>query len=160
MQKTQSENIQTKVFEHRSIMPTTLEAMMNFHAQPEALPKLTPFPIIAQLLRDDRVSLTAGELEFRLWFAFIPVRWLAQHEAVDNEAHAFADRMLEGPMAFWLHQHIFKEVPEGVELIDRITLAHQSGWKGFFTRLFFDGLPLRFLFIYRHLRTRFATRKG
>ena len=25
--------------------------------------------------------------------------------------------MIEGPMAFWLHQHIFREVPGGVELI-------------------------------------------
>jgi hypothetical protein len=30
---------------------------------------------------------------------------------------------------------------------------------GLFTRLFFDGLPLRFLFFYRHLRTRMVIGK-
>lgn len=149
-----------KVFEHRSIIATTMAAMLAFHEDPKALARLTPPPplMFMQVLRDDRTSLTAGELEFRLWFGPLPVRWLARHEPGPTDT-SFADRMLVGPMAYWEHQHIFREVEGGIELTDRITLAHKTGAAGLLSRLIFDGLPLRLLFVYRHLRTRLALRQ-
>jgi ligand-binding SRPBCC domain-containing protein len=146
---------ETKTFEHRSIIYTTLEAARDFHADPQALSRLTPPPLFIQVLRDERVSLTEGEVEFNLWFGPLPVRWLARHEAGPDDS-SFIDRMLKGPMAAWEHLHSFRPVEGGVELMDRIRLTHPSGWKGVFTRLIFDGLPLRFLFVYRHWRTRRA----
>ncbi len=148
-----------KVFIHRSIMPTTLDAMTAFHADPQALARLTPpLPLMFfQVLRDDRRALTEGELEFRLWFGPVPVHWLARHEPGPTE-HSFQDVMVEGPMAAWEHQHIFEAVDGGVRLTDHITLAHKPGLPGLLTRLVFDGLPLRLLFIYRHFRTRRALR--
>ena len=145
----------TKVFEHRSVIPTTLDRMVAFHDDPKALSRLTPPPplMLMQVLRDDRTSLTEGELEFRLWFGFVPVRWVARHEPGPTPT-SFADRMLVGPMEVWEHQHIFRDVPGGVELVDHITLAHKPGLPGLLTRLIFDGLPLRLLFVYRHWRTR------
>lgn len=149
---------QPQVFEHRSVIPATIGQVMAFHEDPAALKRLTPFPIIVQLHRDDRTSLTDGELEFTLWFGPLPVLWLALHEP-GPVATSFVDRTLRGPVESWVHQHIFREVPGGVELTDRITIAHRKGglW-GLFTRLFFGGLPLRFLFVYRHLRTRLGVR--
>lgn len=148
----------THVFEHRSFFSVSAEDMTAFHAQPRAFSILTPPPIFLQVLRDDRTSLTNGEIEFRLWFGPLPVHWLARHEPGSIET-SFIDRQLNGPMAVWEHQHIFQPVQGGVELIDHITLAHKPGLPGIFSRLIFDGLPLRFLFIYRHLRTRFELRK-
>ena len=147
-----------KIFEYRSIIPTTVDAVRAFHANPNALSLLTPPPISIQIVRDTRVSLTEGELEFNLWLGLVPVRWLARHEPGPT-ASSFVDRMLSGPMAVWEHQHNFRPVPSGVELIDRITLAHAAGWKGVLTRLLFDGIPLRMLFVYRHWRTGRALRK-
>ncbi|MBZ0293231.1 MAG: hypothetical protein K8L99_11755 [Anaerolineae bacterium] len=148
-----------KVFEKRSVFNTTMDRMLDFHQNPRALSMLTPPPIFVQVLRDERSSLTHGELEFRLWFGPFPVCWLARHEPGPN-ATSFVDRMIEGPMALWEHQHIFREVAGGIELTDRVTLAHKSGWAGLVTRLIFDGLPLRMLFMYRHFRTRLAVRKS
>src|SRR5262245_42463225 len=145
------------VFEKRSIFPTTMQRMMAFHEYPRAINRLTPPPIFVQCLRDDRKSLTEGDLTFRLWFGVIPVRWVARHEPGPTET-SFADRMMDGPLASWLHEHIFREVPGGVELTDRITFEHKPGLPGLLTRLVFDGLPLRLLFFYRHLRTRWGTR--
>lgn len=145
------------VFERRSVIPTTLDQMVAFHNDPRALSTLTPPPMIMQVLRDDRTALTQGEIEFRLWFGPVPVRWLARHEPGPIET-SFTDRMIDGPMAHWEHQHIFREVSDGVELLDHITLAHKPGLAGVFSRLIFDGLPLRILFMYRHLRTRLALR--
>lgn len=144
-----------RVFEHRSILPTTAKALFDFHSAPRAFLTLTPPPIFIQALRDDRTSLTDGTLEFRLWFGPIPVRWVARHEPGPIPT-SFVDRQLSGPLAYWEHHHIFQPAVNGAELIDRITLAHKPGLTGLLTRLVFDGLPLRLLFIYRHLRTRIS----
>jgi ligand-binding SRPBCC domain-containing protein len=141
-----------KTFEHRSIYRTSIEAMTRFHNAPNALQVLTPPPLIVQMLRDERVSLTQGEVVFRLWFGPVPVLWQARHERGSWPA-SFIDRMLNGPMASWEHEHIFREVDQGVELTDRIAYAHKAGWQGVLTRLVFDGFALRFLFWYRHWRT-------
>lgn len=135
-------------------MPTTIERMMAFHMDKRVLWKLTPPPILVHEVRNTRVGLTSGDVEFILWFGFIPARWLARHEPGPTPT-SFVDRMIRGPVAYWEHQHVFREVEGGVELTDRITLAHKpGGFWGVFTRLFFDGLPLRILFTYRHWRTR------
>lgn len=146
-------------YQFRSIIPGTARAAMEFHNEPTAFKQLTPFPIFVQVHRDDRTSLTDGDVEFTLWFAFIPLRWKARHEPGPSE-FSFADRMITGPMKVWRHQHVFRDVPGGVELTDCLTLEYpNSGVMALFTRLFFSGLPLRFLFFYRHLRTRFGMKK-
>jgi ligand-binding SRPBCC domain-containing protein len=142
-----------KTFEHRSFIPTSPEHVMAFHAEPRALTRLAMPPTVIQVLRDERASLTSGEIEFNLWLGPVPVRWVAVHEPGPIDT-SFTDRMVRGPMACWEHQHIFEPAQDGTWLIDRITLAHKPGLRGFLTRLLFDGLPLRLLFIYRHWRTR------
>lgn len=152
-----------KIFEQKTILNTSLQQVIDFHAQPRAFGKLTPFPIFMQMHRDERTALTEGELEFTLWFGFIPIRWIAQHEPgpiqESDTGYSFADRQLQGPMGSWYHQHIFEVADGGVQLTDRITLSHKPGFKGLLTRLFFDGLPLRILFMYRHWRTRRAVER-
>src|SRR5688572_12784826 len=101
--------MRSKIFTHTSVMPTTVEAMVQFHDHPKAFSILTPPPIFVQMLRDDRVSLTEGEVEFNLWFGPIPIRWIARHEPGPTES-SFMDRMLRGPMAQWEHRHFFQAV--------------------------------------------------
>ena len=148
-----------KTYRHRSVMPTTVEAMTRFHDAPNALRVLTPPPLIVQMVRDGRESLTQGEVVFRLWFGPLPVLWRARHEP-GSIPTSFVDRMLDGQMASWRHEHRFRAVDGGTELTDEITFAHKSGWRGILTRLVYDGLPLRFLFWYRHRRTRQALAKA
>jgi len=102
--------------------------------------------------------LSEGELEFNLWFGPIPIRWIARHEPGPTE-NSFADRMVKGPMAYWRHEHIFESVSDGAKLTDRVTIAHKPGISGLITRLMFDGIPLRILFFYRHMRTKAALRR-
>ncbi len=145
----------TRVFQKSSFIKTTLAEIKRFHEAPRALASLTPPPIRMKADRDGRRSLTEGEIEFTLYFGPVPIRWIARHEPGPTP-DSFADVQLRGPLAYWRHEHIFTEVPRGVELTDRITLAHRGGFVGLLTRLAFDGLPLRLLFVYRHWRTRVA----
>jgi len=127
--------------------------MMIFHSAPKAFQTLTPPPVFIQMLRDDRKSITQGEIEFRMWMGFIPLHWLARHESGPIPT-SFIDRMLDGPMAYWEHQHIFRDISGGVELVDHITYEHKPSLMGIFTHLFFDGIPLQILFLYRHWVTK------
>lgn len=145
------------IFQKTSVMPTTVERMTAFHSHPKAFQRLTPPPIFMRTHRNTLSSLTDGEVEFTLWVLVMPFRWHVRHEPGPTPT-SFADRMLQGPLAYWRHEHIFQEVPNGVMLTDRVTLAHRPGVRGLITRLLFDGIPLRILFLYRHLRTRWGTR--
>ena len=144
-----------RVFEKSSLIQTTLADLRRFHEAPGAFARLTPPPIRMTVHRDDRRSLTAGEIEFTLSFGPLPIRWIARHEAGPTP-HSFADTQVKGPLAYWRHEHIFAEVATGVRLTDRVALSHRPGFRGLLTRLAFDGLPLRLLFAYRHWRTRRA----
>ncbi|MBN1564652.1 MAG: cyclase [Anaerolineae bacterium] len=146
-----------KQIEFTTLLPAPVEVVQQFHANPQALRQLTPPPLIMQIVRDDRASPTQGELEFRLWMGPIPIRWIAQHAPGPNE-YSFTDHMLAGPMVQWQHQHIFEPEGDQTRLTDRITLTHKPGIAGLFTRLFFDGLPLRFLFWFRHWYTKRAVK--
>ena len=153
-----SASIKTHVYEKRSVINTTMANMLAFHSSAKALPTLTPPPLFVQINSEWLKSLTEGDLKFTLWFAFIPIRWHARHEAGPIET-SFADLMIDGPMGYWRHEHIFESVEGGVSLTDRVTLGHKSGIQGIFTRLMFDGIPLRFLFFYRHMQTKRALHK-
>jgi len=158
MAMSESLSVNTKQYEKQSVLPdTTLEKVWAFHAAPNAFQTLTPPPMFIQVRENKLTSLTEGDVHFTMWLTFIPIKWWARHEPGPIET-SFADRMIEGPLAYWRHEHIFRAVPEGVEMTDRITLAHKPGLAGLFSRLLFDGIPLRILFLYRHLRTRWAVR--
>lgn len=145
------------VYEKRSTVRVPVRAALDFFSDPAAFGLLVPPGLIARVRRDTRTSLTEGELEFTLWFGPVPVRWLARHEPGPT-AHSFADVMVRGPLQTWRHEHIFETVEGGTRMMDRVTFTHKPGLPGVFTRLVFDGLPLRFLFAYRHWRTARALR--
>ena len=143
------------IFTQVSVLPTSVEELTAFHNRPDVLRRLTMPPLVLQVLRDARTSLTQGEIEFRLWFGPIPVRWFARHTNGPIPT-SFKDIQVKGPLAIWEHEHLFESVPGGAKLTDRITIEHRKGLAGWLTRLAFDGLPLRMLFTYRHWQTRKA----
>jgi ligand-binding SRPBCC domain-containing protein len=56
----------------------------------------------------------------------VPIRWetlIARWQPPDG----FVDVQLHGPYALWRHEHMFRAVPEGVELIDRVRYALPFG---------------------------------
>ena len=145
----------THHYERRSVISGTLQDMIAFHEAPAALSALTPPPIFIRVRGDTRTSMREGQLEFTLWFGPIPLRWMVQHEPGPTDT-SFADRMLSGPVAYWRHEHIFREIDGGIELTDRLQYAHKRGIQGMFTRLMFNQVSLWLLFFYRHRRTRIA----
>lgn len=145
------------VFEHRSVIAAPLERVWSFHQSADALHRLTMPPMRIQIVRDDRRSLTEGELEFLLRLGPLSVRWVAAH-APGPEPMSFMDRQVVGPLAFWEHEHIMRPHEDGTELLDRVSLVYHPGPRYFWTRLVFSRPALHTLFAYRHWRTRRAVR--
>jgi ligand-binding SRPBCC domain-containing protein len=142
-----------RLFLHQSNIPGTIEQVWNFHAGPDAFQRLAMPPMVAKVQRDQRSSLKEGTIEFTLWVGPLPIHWQATHLPGPTDT-SFIDRMDSGPLAEWEHTHLLEKSSGGVRLTDSIKFRHQPGPRGWFTRLLFDGLPLRMLFIYRHWRTR------
>ncbi|MCY3945606.1 MAG: SRPBCC family protein [Anaerolineaceae bacterium] len=142
-------------FVHRSKIRSDLQSLQTFHEDPGALQRLTPPGLPMKIVQDERRSITEGDVLLRMGPGPVSLRWLARHEPGPT-ASSFTDRLIDGPLAHWEHQHIFEPLDEGVALIDRISLEHRPGWRGILTRLLFDGPALTLLFRYRHWRTRKA----
>ncbi len=136
-------------FSHQSIIPSPLDRVRSFHESPEAFELLVPPPMKAEVIRDDRNSLTEGEIEFALRLGPVSIPWLARHEAGPTP-NSFTDRMVRGPMAEWVHEHIFESYEGGTQLTDHISFTYPSGLRGLASHLFINRLALKILFIYRH----------
>jgi ligand-binding SRPBCC domain-containing protein len=141
------------IYKHTSFYPYPVEDLYDFHDKPGAMKKLVMPGTFAQILRDDRLNLQEGELEFRLWFGPLPQHWIVRHETGPN-THSFVDRMISGPLASWVHEHKMEAAPGGSRLTDQVSYKHHIGLRGLVYRLFFNPLTLKILFTYRHWITK------
>jgi ligand-binding SRPBCC domain-containing protein len=116
------------------------EMVAAFHFSPQAMPRLTPPPIIVQIRYTEPLK-EGSRTDFTLWFGPFPVRWSAVHSGVDPQS-GFCDTQLAGPMASWSHQHHWQAKGEDQTLMEEIIeFEHHPGLRGLWTRLFF-AVPL------------------
>jgi len=141
------------LFEFAFTVEAPLAKVAEFHRDVQNLRRLTPPPLRIQFHRIEPLS--EGSLsEFTLWFGVIPVRWLARHDNVDA-LHGFRDTQVEGVMRRWEHTHLFTSESESASRVsERIVYAHNSGFRGLFTRLLFNRFALKMNFMYRRAMTR------
>ena len=140
-------------FVWQSEFPVSAAALFAFHERPDAFAILQPPWQTTRILQPPR-SLEVGTrviLETKL--GPIWKRIVAEHVAYEPGV-MFADRMIEGPFAAWLHRHEVTSLgPDRSRLTDDITYALPFGVLG---RLFGGGFAaseLRRLFAFRHEAT-------
>lgn len=145
-----------KKFNSNFIVNASLKKVASFHSSTSALKKLTPPPMFVQLHSFE--PLANGSLaKFTLWLGPLPLHWLAKHEDVTE--NGFIDNQIEGPMAYWRHEHAFEAIDDHkTRITDSITYQFPKGIRGWLLRLLFNQIGLRFMFIYRAIATKRATR--
>lgn len=142
-------NLQTKQF-----LPMSLKEAWEFFSSPANLAKITPSEMGFKILHISKGP--NGEKMYQGQFIrykvnvlpFISVHWVTEITHV-NEPYFFVDEQRFGPYALWHHQHHFKEVEGGVEMLDEVNYAIPLGLLGRLAHWLFVGKQVRAIFDHR-----------
>lgn len=108
----------------KQILPITLYNAWNFFSDPGNLPKITPPWLNLKITSDLPAKMYEGMIiTYKVKPVLgIPFNWVTEITYV-KEKNFFIDEQRFGPYKFWHHQHIFKEIGEGIEMEDIVSYA-------------------------------------
>ncbi|MDI9548162.1 MAG: hypothetical protein QM346_11260 [Chloroflexota bacterium] len=139
-------------YAHRFRVEAPSADVVEFHQRSASMAAITPPPIIVRIHEAPAVLGEGDEMAFTLWLGPLPMRWRARIEQTGPSG--FADRLIKGPFASWVHQHVFVETgSDATEVIDMVSakLSDRPFWRLAGLALW-AGMPL--LFTYRAWKTR------
>lgn len=116
----------------KQILPISLEAAWDFFSSPANLPKITPKHMgFKMMYMSGGQKMYPGQIIQYIVHGLpgIPMDWITEITHV-QEPNYFVDEQRFGPYALWHHQHHFKEVAGGVEMIDEVNYAIPLGLLG------------------------------
>ena len=115
-----------KIFQVKSkqTLPMTLGESWDFFSDPRNLSKITPPWLNLKITSDLPDKMYEGMIiTYKVYpFLGIPSNWVTEITQVKDKTF-FIDEQRFGPYKFWHHQHHFKEVDEGIEMIDIVNYA-------------------------------------
>ncbi len=138
--------------QRKQILPITLSEAWDFFSTPKNLSKITPEHMgfhILYISGGDKAY--AGQL-IRYKIKILPgisVQWVTEITHVKEPFH-FIDEQRFGPYSLWHHQHHFREVPGGVEMIDEVNYAIPLGIIGRLAHRLFVGAEVNRIFDFRY----------
>ena len=134
----------------QQIVPATLQEVWAFFSNPRNLNEITPPDLRFEIIFGGEETMYQGQImAYKIQLLpLIHTRWLTEITQV-KEPFYFADRQQLGPYSFWLHEHFFTPVPDGVEMRDRVTYQLPLGPIGDLVHRFWVGPRLQSIFNYR-----------
>jgi ligand-binding SRPBCC domain-containing protein len=143
-------------FVKESVIEASAKRVFAFHEAPDAFERLQPPWQQAEIVQPPTSLEVGTRVELRIRLGPFWQTLIAEHVAYEP-GKMFADRMLKGPFASWLHRHIVSpRGPDRCVLTDDIEYELPLGLLG---RIFGGALARRQLeqmFDYRHEVTRRA----
>ena len=132
-------------------IPVSLKDAWNFFSSPANLQAITPgnmgFKIISK--HHGEKMYTGQVIEYKVSpILNIPMYWMTEITHVE-ELKYFIDVQRKGPYGLWHHQHHFKEIEGGVEMIDIVHYKNQFGFIGEIANSLFVKHQLKKIFEYR-----------
>lgn len=110
---------------------TDINTCWDFFSRPENLKKITPEYMGFDIKVDLPEKMYEGlmiEYIVRPLFG-IPMSWITEIKTV-RENEYFVDEQRKGPYKIWHHEHHFKEVEGGVEMMDIVSYEVPFGFLG------------------------------
>lgn len=132
-------------------LPISLRAAWDFFSSPKNLAVITPPEMGFQTLYVSGGEKTyAGQIiRYKVYvLPGVPVHWVTEITQV-SELNYFIDEQRFGPYALWHHQHHFKEIEGGVEMIDEVNYAIPFGLIGRLANWLFVEQRVNGIFDYR-----------
>ena len=147
-------------FRKESVIAASAATVFAFHERPDALAQLTPPWQKTEILLPP-ASLQVGT-RVLLRTRIGPLWQTIEAEHVAYEAgKSFADRMVRGPFAYWLHQHIVTPLaPTRCTLVDDVEYELPLGPLGRVLGGWFARRELARLFAFRHGVTKQACERA
>jgi len=138
-----------KIF-RKTLLKTDINRCWAFFSTPENLNKITPSGIHLILSDFDGKNMFEGQvINYHFNFIMIKkIKWVSKISGI-KENKGFIDIQLHGPFSRWHHRHIFKEIKNGVEMIDIIHYKLPFGFLGKLIDKFYVKKRLNEIFNYR-----------
>ncbi len=140
-----------ELFVYRSRMPAPAAAVYSWHAQPDALERLTPPWENAKVVaRSGGIEQPGSRVKIQVRVGPITQTWTAEHIACEP-GRMFRDTMISGPFRHWEHTHLF--IPDGENsswLEDRVEYELPLGRVGKFIAGAYIHRRLSRIFAWRH----------
>ena len=135
----------------KQFLPITLQEAWEFFSTPSNLTKITTAEMgFTTQYRSGADKTYPGQI-IRYKIQVIPglkMNWVTEITHV-KELEYFVDEQRFGPYALWHHQHHFKEVAGGVEMMDEVNYAIPLGIIGRLANFIFVGQKVNRIFDYR-----------
>ncbi len=132
-------------------IPVDLDTAWEFFSNPANLQAITPTNLGFKILSKHHGStMYSGQLiEYKVKpILGIPIYWMTEITHVQDKAY-FIDEQRFGPYALWHHQHHFKIVDGGVEMIDIVHYRNPLGFLGTLANNLLVKNQLKQIFQYR-----------
>ena len=142
----------------RQFVPSELDTVFAFFAEPENLARITPDSLAFEILTPSPVPMREGALiDYSLGLGRIRLRWRTLITSYDPP-RLFVDEQLAGPYSFWHHTHEFEAVEGGVLIKDTVLYLPPFGPVGDLAHALFIKGRLRKIFAHRGrvIRERFG----
>jgi ligand-binding SRPBCC domain-containing protein len=144
----------SEVFVFRSRMPASAEEVYRFHAEPDALERLTPPWEKARVVaRTGGIEQAGSRTTLRVSVGPFSQDWIAEHRACEP-GKMFRDVMVSGPFRRWEHTHEFQgETENSSWMEDRVDYEFPLGWLGRWIGGAYTRRRLQAMFEWRHKKT-------
>ncbi len=141
-------------FRFRSRMPASADAVYRFHAETDALERLTPpWENVRVIAKTGGIEQPGSRTTLRVSVGPFLQDWISEHTACEP-GKMFRDAMVSGPFRSWKHTHEFQ--PESADsswLEDRVEYEFPLGWLGRLIGAAYTRRRLQRMFEWRHKMT-------
>lgn len=135
----------------KQFLPVSLSQAWAFFLSPENLSMITPPHMGFEIKYFSGSAKTYPGQIIQYKVGILPgikVNWVTEITHV-KENEYFIDEQRFGPYSFWQHQHHFREVHGGIEMIDEVNYAVPFGLLGRIAHFIFVGKEVEAIFNYR-----------
>ncbi|MCX7736847.1 MAG: SRPBCC family protein [Candidatus Kapabacteria bacterium] len=134
----------------KQFLPIDINLAWEFFSSPLNLSKITPSYMDFRITSDLPEEMYEGMIiTYKVKpVAGIPVNWVTEISHI-RKPYFFIDTQLSGPYKLWHHQHIFKEVDNGIEMEDIVHYKLPFGILGNIANFLFVSKQLEGIFNYR-----------
>lgn len=131
-------------------LPVSIDIAWDFFSNPKNLAKITPARLnfktkseLPEKMRQGMIIVYTVRPVMN-----IPVTWVTEITHV-NEPFYFVDEQRFGPYKMWHHEHIFREVDDGIIMEDIVSYALPLGFLGRIANRIFVRKKVQEIFKYR-----------